>query len=70
MILEDFLVGVPRLDNKSLIYTLPMHFGKKIIGSFGGESKPHDDIPRYLSLFDNKICNLESLITTHINLIK
>lgn len=71
-ITDDFgkivLVGVPRSENKTLLYTLPMHFGKKIIGSHGGETQPHLDIPRYLNLFENKLCNLESLITTYIEL--
>ena len=33
------LVGVPRKGNNINIYSLPLHFGKTIIGSHGGEYK-------------------------------
>ena len=42
------LVGVPRRGDKSSIYTLPLHFGKVLVGSQGGGSKPHVDIPHLL----------------------
>jgi len=48
------LVGVPRIGEKVSIYTLPLHFGKSIIGSKGGGSKPHTDIPAVLGLLKNK----------------
>ena len=44
------LVGVPKKDNNICIYSLPLHFGKLIQGSHGGESIPHEDIPRYLKM--------------------
>lgn len=43
------LVGVPRNGEKSSIYTLPLHFGKVFVGSQGGSSQPHIDIPYLLS---------------------
>jgi S-(hydroxymethyl)glutathione dehydrogenase/alcohol dehydrogenase len=43
------LVGVPRSGEKSLIYTLPLHFGKIFVGSQGGGSKPEIDIPYLLN---------------------
>lgn len=42
------LVGVPKIGDKSSIYTLPLHFGKVFVGSQGGGSKPHIDIPHLL----------------------
>ena len=47
------LVGVPRLDDKSKIYTLPLHFGKVLTGSKGGDSVPDLDIPFILDLLNS-----------------
>jgi len=47
------LVGVPRRGEKTSIYTLPLHFGKVLVGSQGGGSKPHVDIPQLLEELDS-----------------
>ena len=60
------LVGVPRKGNDVTIYSLPIHFGKTLVGSHGGEAVPNEDIPRYLQLLDAGKIELESLIT-HID---
>ena len=57
------LVGVPRKGNNINIFSLPLHFGKTITGSHGGEINPTIDIPRYLSLFDQNIAQYKKLIT-------
>lgn len=57
------LVGVPRKNNNISIYSLPLHFGKKISGSHGGESIPEIDILRYQSLFEEGRIKLRELIT-------
>ncbi len=44
------LVGVPPAERKAAIHTLPLHFGKILTGSHGGEARPEIDIPRYLGL--------------------
>lgn len=62
------LVGVPRKNQNINIYSLPLHFGKVIIGSHGGESKPEVDIPRYLNLFNNGLWSIEGLITKRYKL--
>jgi S-(hydroxymethyl)glutathione dehydrogenase/alcohol dehydrogenase len=62
------LVGVPRKGNNITLYSLPLHFGKTIIGSHGGEAIPHDDIPRYQKLFDKGRIKLRELITNHFSL--
>ena len=57
------LVGVPKINNNINIFTLPLHFGKLLIGSEGGGSQPNQDIPRYKNLFDIGKVKLSELIT-------
>jgi S-(hydroxymethyl)glutathione dehydrogenase/alcohol dehydrogenase len=44
------LVGVPPKGAKASVSTLPLHFGKQLIGSHGGECHPEFDIPRYVRM--------------------
>lgn len=60
---RSILVGVPRKGNKASIYTLPLHFGKTLTGSHGGEAQPDVDIPKYIKLFQNGKLQLQELIT-------
>jgi S-(hydroxymethyl)glutathione dehydrogenase/alcohol dehydrogenase len=62
------LVGVPRVGKNINIFSLPMHFGKKIIGSEGGGALPNESIPRYSNFFKSKNIKLNKLITGKINL--
>lgn len=62
------LVGVPRKGNNVSIYTLPLHFGKILVGSHGGETNPSEDIPRYINLLNKGILKLETLITHEFSL--
>ena len=62
------LVGVPKAWSNINIFTLPLHFGKTITGSFGGESRPEKDIPRYLNLLLEGKLNLEGIITERFSL--
>ena len=57
------LVGVPKKGDDITIHSLPLHFGKVIIGSHGGESTPNEDIPRYLKLFNQNLWNINGIIT-------
>lgn len=43
------LFGVLPHDKKISIQTLPLHFGRTLTGSEGGQSLPHEDIPRILA---------------------
>jgi S-(hydroxymethyl)glutathione dehydrogenase/alcohol dehydrogenase len=43
-------VGVMPSDKKISLNTLPLHLGKVLRGSHGGESLPAEDIPRYLRM--------------------
>ena len=59
------LVGVPRKGNNINIYSLPLHFGKVLSGSQGGEAIPQTDIPRYHNLFRAGRIKLKELITDY-----
>ena len=58
------LVGVPDPKDPVSIKTLPLHFGKKIIGSHGGSSKPHIDIPRLVKLVEQGKLDLSTIPLT------
>ena len=62
------LVGVPRKGNSINIYSLPLHFGKRIAGSQGGEAVPHEDIRRYQNLFNVGRIKLSEIITHKVSL--
>ena len=62
------LVGVPRKGNNINIYSLPLHFGKGLAGSHGGESIPNEDIPRYQNLFSVGRIKLRELLTEYLPL--
>ena len=62
------LVGVPRKGNDISIYSLPLHFGKVLSGSHGGEAVPERDIPRYHALFRAGRIKLRELITDRYTL--
>jgi S-(hydroxymethyl)glutathione dehydrogenase/alcohol dehydrogenase len=62
------LVGVPRQESTSTIHTLPLHFGKSLIGSHGGETIPQQDIPRYHRLYRHGLIRLDEIITDRFSL--
>ncbi|MFA5166917.1 MAG: zinc-binding dehydrogenase [Candidatus Omnitrophota bacterium] len=62
------LVGVPRKGNNINIYSLPLHFGKRLSGSHGGETVPQIDIPRYHQLYRSGRIKLRELITDYYTL--
>ena len=62
------LVGVPRNGNNINLYSLPLHFGKGLAGSHGGEAIPHLDIPRYQNLFCADRIRLRELLTERLPL--
>jgi S-(hydroxymethyl)glutathione dehydrogenase/alcohol dehydrogenase len=57
------LVGVPKKGQSTSLYTLPLHFGKTITGTHGGETIPQEDIPRYMNLLKMRNINLRPLIS-------
>ena len=62
------LVGVPKKDDNINIFSLPLHLGKTINGSFGGECNPDKDIPRYLKLLEIGKFNLKCLVSERYSL--
>jgi S-(hydroxymethyl)glutathione dehydrogenase/alcohol dehydrogenase len=62
------LVGVPAKGRNISLYSLPLHFGKELRGSHGGEAVPHVDIPRYQALYRAGRIKLRELITDHFSL--
>ena len=60
---RTILIGVPRHDDPITIHSLPLHFGKVLTGSQGGDGKPHEDIPRLAALVRAGKLNLDGLIT-------
>lgn len=62
------LVGVPRKGNNINVYSLPLHFGKRISGSQGGEAIPQEDIPRYHTLYVSGRMKLRELITARFEI--
>jgi S-(hydroxymethyl)glutathione dehydrogenase / alcohol dehydrogenase len=65
---KTILVGVPRKGDNISIYSLPLHFKKILTGSEGGDSEPHNDIPRYLRLVQAGKFRLDGLITHQFKL--
>jgi len=63
---KTIFVGVP--NDKISIYSLPLAFNKTLIASYGGNSVPDKDIPRYIRLIKNKKMSLENLITHEFTL--
>jgi len=55
--------GVPHIDEQITIDSFPIHFGRKVIGSHGGETDPDIDIPRYVQLYQLGKLKLDELIS-------
>lgn len=62
------LVGVPKKGAHIDIYSLPLHFGKVLTGSHGGEAMPQRDIPRYEAMYRHGRLALRQLITHRFTL--
>ena len=62
------MVGVPRKGNNIHFYSLPLHFGKRMEGSSGGETIPNIDIPRYHNLFNLGRIKLSEIVTDRVSL--
>jgi S-(hydroxymethyl)glutathione dehydrogenase/alcohol dehydrogenase len=63
-------VGVPTKGRKTSLYTLPLHFGKVLTGSHGGDTDPAVDIPRFVRLYQAGKLQLRELITDHFPLAR
>jgi S-(hydroxymethyl)glutathione dehydrogenase/alcohol dehydrogenase len=55
--------GVPHHEERITIDSFPIHFGRRILGVHGGDTKPDTDIPRYLRLYQRGQLKLKEQIT-------
>ena len=62
------LVGVPDGATPATIHTLPLHLGKTLVGSHGGDAEPARDIPRYVGLCESGKLDLAPLVTDRFKL--
>lgn len=60
---KTILVGVPAKGHEATLFTLPLHFGKELTGTKGGECAPHLDIPKYVRLCGVGKLDLGRLVT-------
>ena len=60
--------GVPFAGDRISIDSFPLHFGRRIIGSHGGDTVPAVDIPRYLALYRLGKLKLDELISARFPL--
>lgn len=55
------LIGVSSYGERITLDPTPLHFGREIVGSFGGQTVPQDDIPMLVKLAEEKAFNLNVL---------
>lgn len=65
---KTILAGVPHHADKINIDSFPLHFGRRISGSHGGDTRPDVDIPRYANLYTLGRLKLMEQITHRYNL--
>ncbi len=57
------LFGVMPHDRKVSLHTLPLHFGRVLTGSEGGQSRPSEDIPRLVRMAAEGRFNVDGFVT-------
>jgi S-(hydroxymethyl)glutathione dehydrogenase/alcohol dehydrogenase len=62
------LVGVPRIGHSVELHTLPLHYGKRLSGSYGGNGNLTADIHRYHGLYRSGGIRLRELVTDQVSL--
>jgi S-(hydroxymethyl)glutathione dehydrogenase / alcohol dehydrogenase len=62
------LCGVPYATDRLSIDSFPLHMGRRVIGSHGGDTVPDLDIPRYFELYRLGKLRLDELITNRFKL--
>lgn len=60
--------GVPFQGERLTIDSFPLHMGRRVIGSHGGDTRPDVDIPRYIRLYELGKLNLADQITHRFSL--
>jgi S-(hydroxymethyl)glutathione dehydrogenase/alcohol dehydrogenase len=57
------LFGVMHHEKCISLHTLPLHFGRILTGSEGGQSRPETDIPRFVRMFLDGRFSVEGFVT-------
>jgi S-(hydroxymethyl)glutathione dehydrogenase/alcohol dehydrogenase len=57
------LFGVMHHEKSVSLHTLPLHFGRVLTGSEGGQSRPETDIPRIVRMFLDGRFGVEGFVT-------
>jgi S-(hydroxymethyl)glutathione dehydrogenase/alcohol dehydrogenase len=65
---RTILVGVPKKEDTMCIDSFPLHFGKILRGSHGGDTQPAYDIPRLIRLVQTGALQIDNLITHEFSL--
>ena len=65
---RTIFAGVPSIDESITIDSFPLHFGRLVTGSHGGNTNPEVDIPRYLQLYKLGKLKLEEQISHRFTL--
>jgi len=65
---KTVMAGVLHHEKPISIDAFPLHFGRQIIGSHGGNTKPDIDIPRYIKLYQLGKLKLDEQITHRFRL--
>jgi S-(hydroxymethyl)glutathione dehydrogenase/alcohol dehydrogenase len=65
---KTILAGVPDVNEKITIDSFPLHFGRLVIGSHGGDTRPDEDIPRYVELYRRGKLRLDEMISHRLPL--
>ncbi|OGH56578.1 MAG: dehydrogenase [Candidatus Lindowbacteria bacterium RIFCSPLOWO2_12_FULL_62_27] len=62
------LVGVTKAGDRMALDTTPLHFGKKLVPSYGGSSNPSYEIPRLIRLQRSGRFSLDGMISHEFSL--
>jgi len=62
--------GVPGGEDRMTVDSFPLHFGRKVVGSHGGDTVPDVDIPRYARLYELGLIKLDEQISHRFPLSK
>lgn len=60
---RTILAGVPHHEERITLDSFPLHFGRRIFGSHGGDTRPDEDIPRCIRLYQLGKLKLQEQIT-------
>src|SRR5207244_10740261 len=60
---RTIFAGVPHHEERITIDSFPLHFGRTVIGSHGGDTRPDMDIPRCVRLYHLGKIKLAETIT-------